>query len=77
MVGALQYLTLTRPADICFAANKVCQFLHAPTAVHWIAVKRIMRYIRRSWNISLKICKSHSMVGGECLFRCRLGWLCG
>jgi hypothetical protein len=33
IVGALQYLTLTRP-DISFAVNKVCQYLHCPTLIH-------------------------------------------
>jgi hypothetical protein len=33
LVGALQYLTLTR-LNISFAVNKVCQFLHAPTTAH-------------------------------------------
>jgi histone deacetylase 1/2 len=61
MVGALQYLTLAQP-DICFAVNKVCQFLHAPTTVHWSAVKRILRYIQGSLTIGLKFRKSPSMV---------------
>lgn len=43
-VGALQYVTLSRP-DISFAVNKVCQFMHSPTQNHWSAVKRILRYL--------------------------------
>ncbi|WKA01874.1 hypothetical protein VitviT2T_020126 [Vitis vinifera] len=43
-VGVLQYYTMTRP-DIAFAVNKVCQFMHHPSDVHWQAVKLILRYL--------------------------------
>lgn len=60
IVGALQYLTLTRP-DLAFAVNKVCQFLHAPTSVHWTAVKRIIRYVQHTMNIGLYFEMSKSL----------------
>uniref|UniRef100_A0A8R7R9K4 Reverse transcriptase Ty1/copia-type domain-containing protein n=1 Tax=Triticum urartu TaxID=4572 RepID=A0A8R7R9K4_TRIUA len=59
LVGALQYLTLTRP-DISFAVNKVCQYLHAPTTAHWTAAKRILRYVRHTLSVWLTFSKSSS-----------------
>jgi histone deacetylase 1/2 len=61
IVGALQYLTLTRP-DISFSVNKVCQFLHAPTTSHWSAVKRILRYIRGTLKVGLTFRRSSSLL---------------
>jgi hypothetical protein len=33
IIGSLQYLSLTR-LDICFAVNKLSQFMHKPTVTH-------------------------------------------
>lgn len=45
VVGALKYVTLTRP-DIAFAVNQVCQFMHNPRSTHWMAVKRILHFLK-------------------------------
>lgn len=45
VVSALQYLTFIR-SDIALHINQVCQFMHKPTTTHWIAVKRILRYLK-------------------------------
>ncbi|XP_050123705.1 uncharacterized mitochondrial protein AtMg00810-like [Malus sylvestris] len=47
IVGALQYLTWTRP-NISFAVNQVCQFFQCPRESHFQAVKRILRFLKGS-----------------------------
>ena len=59
IVGALQYLTLTRP-DLSFSVNKVCQYLHAPATLHWTAAKRILRYVQRTLHTGITFIKSSS-----------------
>ena len=45
IVGALQYLTLTRP-DLAYAFQQVCLFMHDPREPHLAVVKRIFRYVK-------------------------------
>ncbi|KAL1219347.1 putative mitochondrial protein [Cardamine amara subsp. amara] len=54
LAGKLQYLTLTRP-DIQFAVNFVCQKMHAPTVTDFDLLKRILRYIRGTVTMGIKL----------------------
>ena len=52
-VGSLLYLsTATRP-DITYAVSNVAKYSAKPTKHHWIAVKRILRYLKGTLNYSL------------------------
>ncbi|KAK5812212.1 hypothetical protein PVK06_027631 [Gossypium arboreum] len=64
IAGALQYIVLTRP-DIAYAVNRVCQFMHAPTNLHMVALKRILRYLRGTLSHGLVFHRSEclSLVG--------------
>jgi hypothetical protein len=60
LVGALQYLILTRP-DLAFSVNKVYQFLHAPISDHMTVVKKILPYVKGTIRLGIKIRKDSSL----------------
>ncbi|XP_058785002.1 uncharacterized mitochondrial protein AtMg00810-like [Vicia villosa] len=66
IVGALQYVTLTRP-DISFSVNKACQFMASPLDTHWAAVRRILRYLICIVDCGLLL--SHSVAGSKFFVR--------
>lgn len=45
-VGALMYAALVTRPDIAFAVTHLCQFMSAPTQAHWLAAKRVLRYLQ-------------------------------
>lgn len=60
LVGALQYITITRP-DIAFTVNKVSQFSHQPLDTHYKAVKRILRYLKGTLQHGLVLKRSPNL----------------
>ncbi|XP_019181380.1 PREDICTED: uncharacterized protein LOC109176402 [Ipomoea nil] len=59
LVGALQYLTVTRP-DLSFSVNRLCQFMHLPSNDHWGLLKRVPRYIKGTITYGLRLTASAS-----------------
>ncbi|GJR07274.1 uncharacterized mitochondrial protein-like protein [Tanacetum coccineum] len=57
LVGALQYLTITKP-ELSYAVNQVSKFLHAPTNDYFQAVKRILRYVKGNLSFGLAFNRS-------------------
>ncbi|XP_028125342.1 uncharacterized protein LOC114322271 [Camellia sinensis] len=57
LVGALQYLTITRP-DLSLAVNQCCQHMHAPTNGHFSAVKRLLRFVKGTLHHGLQFSPS-------------------
>ncbi|XP_019180282.1 PREDICTED: uncharacterized protein LOC109175478 [Ipomoea nil] len=61
LVGSLMYLLITRP-DLSFAVNHLCQFMHTPTQDHWVALKRVLRYVQGTRRLGLRLTLASSPV---------------
>ncbi|PLW26727.1 hypothetical protein PCASD_20149 [Puccinia coronata f. sp. avenae] len=60
LIGALNYLSVTTRPDITFAVSSLSQFLNEPGSAHWDAGIQVLRYLKGSKDIGLKLSKSDS-----------------
>ena len=52
-VGALMYAALVTRPDIAFAVTALCQFMAQPSMAHWLAAKRVLRYLQGTQHYEL------------------------
>lgn len=56
VVGALLYLAVYTRPDISYSVGVLSQFLDNPGMTHWIAAKRVLRYLKSTINCALTYC---------------------
>lgn len=65
-VGSILYLTQGSRPDIAYAVNYVSRFNNCFSKSHWMAVKRIMRYLKGTSHLKLAFKKSDGGAFGYC-----------
>ena len=60
IVGALQYVTITRP-EISYCVNRMCQFMQNPLESYWKSIKRILRHLSGTLDYGLHLRRSSQL----------------
>ncbi|XP_074288303.1 secreted RxLR effector protein 161-like [Silene latifolia] len=64
VIGCLMYaMTSTRP-DIAFAVGKLSRYTSNPSLEHWVAVKRVLRYLKQTMDYGLNYVGFPSVLEG-------------
>ena len=53
-IGSLNYAAIATRPDLSTAVGKLSQFMKGPSNEHWIAVKRVLRYVKGTLDFGLK-----------------------
>lgn len=64
LVGALMYLAVSTRPDIAYSVNWLSQFNNSFGKEHWIAAKRILRYLQGRMDLGLKFEKTEESLKG-------------
>lgn len=73
-VGSFIYAMMATRANISSAVNMVSQFMLKVDPLHWMAVKRIMRYLKDTLDFKLYLGRERHYL--ERFWRCELGGRC-
>lgn len=67
-IGSLLYLSQGTRPDICFIVNKLSSFNKKPEQQHWLALKRVLRYIKgtKDYKLIFKKNKEDKRLFGYC-----------
>ena len=65
-VGSLMYAMVATRADLAFAVSVVSLFIASPAPLHWMAVKRIMRYLKGTLDVKLCLGGTNMSLHGYC-----------
>ncbi|KAL0367310.1 UNVERIFIED_CONTAM: Retrovirus-related Pol polyprotein from transposon TNT 1-94 [Sesamum radiatum] len=52
-VGSLMYAMMRTRPDLCFAVGMVSRYQNNPEPNHWVAVKRILKYLKGTSDLAL------------------------
>ena len=58
LIGSLLYLTATRP-DIVFTVNYLSRFMQNPSQIHFVAAKRVLRYLKGTLDFDMNFVRSN------------------
>lgn len=65
-VGCLNYVAIISRPDISFAVNTLARYSNNPQELHWKAVKRVMKYLKGTIDLSLCFGESSDNLIGYC-----------
>ena len=55
LIGCLNYASMISRPDITFATNALARFSNCPTHEHWVAAKRVLRYLKGTLNSGITL----------------------